>query len=252
MKRIKIITLLIGIGMIAFLIKSTVYEVFALNDKKELNDCEVVNSVVIDDTFKVNERENTYVVVLDAGHGGSDGGSTNTSETYLEKDIVLDITLQLKELLEQEGVQVVSTRDSDMAFSSNTVSDLASRVAISNQNNTALFLSVHLNYYDSGSVSGFETWVNSDDQQAVQFANMIQDNLANIGYSKNRGIKDEKESPLYVIRNNQATSALVELGFITSDSDLNYLISKEGSHTIAQALKMSIISYLENNYDFIK
>lgn len=230
MKKFKILILLLSLCMITFLIKTLVYDVLASET--------VIANVNSKDTSE-------YVVVLDAGHGGDDSGSTTYDESYLEKDIVLEITLQLGEMLEAEGINVVYTRDGDVvADSDNNKKDLANRVAISNANNTALYLSIHLNYYESGDVSGFETWVDSTDQKALAFAQEIQNQLSILGYSEDRGIKDENESTLYVIENNKATSALVELGFITSQNDLTYLLSEDGSTCIANALKSSIISYL--------
>lgn len=242
MKKIKIISFLIGSLTIVFIINAVVNHVFALNDDKKVNKVEGFNAFSSEET---NDLSWEYVVVLDAGHGGYDSGSSSNDEMYLEKDIVLDITLQLGELLEDEGIKVVYTRDSDeVDWPSNNKQDLASRVAISNANPTALFLSLHLNYYENSDINGFETWVDQSDENAVEIAQLIQQHLSLLDYSYDRGIKDEDENPLYVISNNYATSALVELGFITSDHDLNYLVSEEGSNQIASALKSAIVNYL--------
>lgn len=242
MKKIKIISFLIGSLTIAYILNSLVNNVFALNEDTAFTKAETLNECLSKET---NDPTSKYVVVLDAGHGGYDSGSTSNDEMYLEKDIVLDITLQLGEMLENEGINVVYTRDSDeVDWPSNNIQDLASRVAISNANETALFLSFHLNYYESSNINGFETWVDYNDEKAVEIAQLIQQRLSTLNYSYDRGLKDEKESPLYVISNNQAVSALVELGFITSDHDLSYLISEEGSKQIASALKSAIVDYL--------
>lgn len=232
MKKFKFFILLLSLCIITFLIKTLVYDVFA-SEKITVNNT----------TEDISEA----VVVLDAGHGGDDSGSTTYDEAYLEKDIVLDITLKLGKKLEAEGINVIYTRDSDEVIDSdNNKKDLANRVAISNANNATLYVSIHLNYYESGDVSGFETWVDSTDQEALAFAEDIQEQLSLLGYSEDRGIKDENESSLYVIENNKATSVLVELGFITSDYDLNYLISETGSDNITNALKFSILANLNN------
>lgn len=242
MKKIKIISFLIGSLTIAYILNSLVNNVFALNEDTSFTKAETLNECLSEET---NDPTSEYVVVLDAGHGGYDSGSTSNDEMYLEKDIVLDITLQLGEMLENEGINVVYTRDSDeVDWPSNNIQDLASRVAISDSNETALFLSFHLNYYESSNINGFETWVDYNDEKAVEIAQLIQQRLSTLNYSYDRGLKDENESPLYVISNNQAVSALVELGFITSDHDLSYLISEEGSNQIASALKSAIVDYL--------
>lgn len=242
MKKIKIISFLIGSFTIVYIMNAVAYHVFALNDEVSFNKAEDLNENAIEE---IDEPTLEYVVVLDAGHGGYDSGSVSNDEKYLEKDIVLDVTLKLGEMLEHEGINVVYTRDSDEVYwPTNNIQDLASRVAISNANHTALFLSLHLNYYEGSNINGFETWVDQNDENAVEIAQLIQQQLSLLDYSYDRGVKDENESPLYVISNNHAVSALVELGFITSDHDLNYLISEEGSNQIANALKNAIITYL--------
>lgn len=189
MKKIKIISFLIGSLTIVFIINAVVNHVFALNDDKKVNKVEGFNAFSSEET---NDLSWEYVVVLDAGHGGYDSGSSSNDETYLEKDIVLDITLQLGEMLEEEGINVVYTRDSDeVDWPSNNIQDLARRVAISNANPTALFLSLHLNHYESSNVKGFETWVDQSDENAVEIAQLIQQHLSLLDYSYDRGIKDE-------------------------------------------------------------
>lgn len=248
MKKIKIISFFVGVLTISFILNSLVNNVFALNKDVKVEQTSEEKSVENIEVIDDEDIESEYVVVLDAGHGGYDPGSTSYDEVYLEKDISLDITLQLGEMLEAEGVNVIYTRDSDeVSWNSNNLDDLASRVAISNENNTALFVSLHLNYYDTSDVYGFETWVDYSDESAVAFAQLVQEQLATLNYSYNRGLKDESESPLYVISNNQATSVLIELGFITANNDLNYLVSEEGSTNTAQALNSAIITYLTNN-----
>lgn len=242
MKKIKMMSFLIGSFTIIYIMNAVVNHVFALNDEISFNKVKNINET---SSVETNDSTLEYVVVLDAGHGGYDSGSTSEDEVYLEKNIVLDITLQLGEMLEEEGIHVVYTRDSDnVDWPNNNTQDLASRVAISNENNTALFLSLHLNYYESKDINGFETWVDQSDEEAVEIAQLIQQHLSLLDYSYDRGVKEEDENPLYVISNNYATSALVELGFITSDHDLNYLVSEEGSNQIASALKSAIVNYL--------
>lgn len=239
MKKIKMITLLLVITIVGLSIQAVVYNVFALtNDNNETS------------AMDTTDTDSTKVVVLDAGHGGYDSGSTSYDEQYLEKDIVLDITLRLGKILEAEGIEVIYTRNSDdVSWSSDNKEDLSSRVAISNQNETDLFVSIHLNYYDTDDVRGFETYVNSEDTKALAFANLVQAHLATLDYSYNRGIKDETSQSLYVIRNNQVTSALIELGFISSYLDLSYLISEEGSTKIVNALKTSILTYFDEYFE---
>ncbi len=90
-------------------------------------------------------------IVLDPGHGGKDAG-TVASQGVMEKDVVLDISKRLGELLEQTGFQVLLTRTEDQAVS------LAERAAFANQHKADLFVSIHLNWIEGGQLRGVETY----------------------------------------------------------------------------------------------
>ena len=231
MKKIHKLTLLLAFVLLITFIASNVFQVEANNKQMTIG--------------KTKEKQSKYIVVLDAGHGGYDSGSLSNDESIQEKDITLSITNKIGSFLEDEGVAVVYTRTSDtVSWSANTIDDLKSRVAISEQNETDLFVSVHLNSFINSKASGFETWVNKNDKNAVNFAQLLHSNLVSLQYTKNRGIKDVNDEPLYVVSNNSAPSALLELGYISSNSDLSYLVDEMFQERIAKVIGQSIIMYL--------
>ena len=85
-----------------------------------------------------------HIIVLDAGHGGMDGGSIGNG--YTEKDITLAITLRLGQYLQEQGYLVIYTRQEDQAFSADEAEDLNARTQISNAYDTDAFVSIHLNF----------------------------------------------------------------------------------------------------------
>ena len=86
--------------------------------------------------------ENGRLIVLDPGHGGMDGGKEGVNGAK-EKDINLQISLIIKELLEEEGVEVVMTRDTEERIGEDQVSDLKARVDIMNKEKPVLAVSIH-------------------------------------------------------------------------------------------------------------
>lgn len=114
----------------------------------------IVASVIVVDRMVEPESEiatsdvtaDAFVVVLDAGHGGYDSGAIAVDGVY-EKDINLDIVLMIGEQLEAEGIRVVYIReDDDVSFAEeDNVRDLRYRVAVAQQSNADLYVSLHCN-----------------------------------------------------------------------------------------------------------
>lgn len=194
-----------------------------------------------------NDIVGDAVVVLDAGHGGYDSGSSSNGEQFHEKDITLSITKKVGTYLEKKGIKVIYTRESDdVSWGSNNVKDLQARIRISEQTMPDLFLSLHLNSYEDSSISGFETWIDANDQNMVRFVHTLHQQINALAYSKDRGIKDVNREPLQVISENDAPSALLELGYITSDQDLNYLTQSQTQDKLANAIGKAIVTYCIN------
>lgn len=104
-------------------------------------------------------------IVIDAGHGGHDPGAVGPNKLY-EKDVVLDIALKLRELLQKNAnYEVFLTRDKDVFI------PLEQRTAIANSKNADLFVSIHANASSNRSAKGIETymlnWTNSEESMKV-------------------------------------------------------------------------------------
>lgn len=166
----------------------------------------------------------SFVVVLDPGHGGKDDGCTNRDETRFEKTDNLNLALATKKaLLEYPHVTVYMTREDDESFPS-----LDERCEIANNANADLFVSLHRNAATEG--NGVEIWVNSGDDNAMDtlLAEYIMELLETKGISRNRGIRkgfrgeysnNDSEGGYYVNTHTNMPSCLVEMGFMSSDAD---------------------------------
>lgn len=177
-------------------------------------------------------------VVLDAGHGGHDVGGSNGATN--EKDVSLEIVLQMKELLEEAGINVITTRDKDVALGANESEDLRQRVSIANQAEATLFVSIHTNATPQQNADGFELYTN---KKGKAFANSMEKALDSLAYTTNRGVFTNSE--LYVLRQTDMASVLVEVGFIDGPEDAAKLESKEIREAIAKKLAQSIIAEMK-------
>lgn len=158
-----------------------------------------------------------FKVCIDAGHGDYDGGTASPDGTRIEKDDDLKIALAVQKYLEDSGVTVVMVRSDD------TFVDLAERCEIANDSKSDLYVSLHRNSYD-GDMSGVEIWVhNKEPKEDTLLAQNILDKLSAVGISRNRGVNygyiGMTDENYYVNADTNMPSCLVELGFITDDTD---------------------------------
>lgn len=179
-------------------------------------------------------------VVLDAGHGGKDVGTMpdeKRSDIY-EKDINLSMTLQLKELLEACGVKVVLTRNDD------TFLELKERTDLSNQENPDLFVSLHCNYFeDDSSIRGLECYYAPNSDKGMASAETILNVLTENG---NVVTRNAKSADYYVLKHTAAPAVLVEMGYLSNQSDLKNLTSEQYQQLLSQELAEGILSALSN------
>lgn len=170
---------------------------------------------------KVSELQ--FKVCIDPGHGDTDGGTANADNTRLEKDDNLRIALLVRKYLEEYGATVVMTRSDD------TFVELEERCTIANDAKADMYVSLHRNSYD-GDIRGVEIWVhNKEPKEDTVLAQNIMSRLSEAGISENRGVQYEyvgiPGDNYYVNADTKMPSCLVELGFITDETD-NRLFDK--------------------------
>lgn len=146
-------------------------------------------------------------IVIDAGHGGNDRGTTGTRGTD-EKNITLLTSELLAAKLKAAGANVAMTREAD------TYVSLRKRVAISNQVDADAFISVHYDANPDSSVAGFTTYYTHSHQQAL--AASVNEGLASSVNLRNRG---SQPGDFLVLRENKQNAILIELGFLSNSAE---------------------------------
>ena len=186
-----------------------------------------------------------YDVVLDAGHGGFDSGAMD--QNLIEKDITLQMSKQIGKILERYGYNVAYIREGNaIDWATDELSDLAYRVEYANQTKAKLLLSIHVNSEEVNSgTCGFEIWGKGSDAIAMRFAERILSNIDTLGYTQNRGFKNQDDAPLYLLENTQFPSLLLEAGFIGSETDAYYLRSGTAQKKFCEQVAMGIIEILQ-------
>ena len=129
--------------------------------------------------FELDKR-----IVLDAGHGGIDGGATG-AHGELEKEINLNIVLQLKSFLEMQGFEVVTTREEDISIhdekfekiSEQKISDIKNRLKIMEENKDGITISIHQNKFTQEKYNGAQVFYGSKNPLSKQLAQVMQDSF---------------------------------------------------------------------------
>lgn len=193
------------------------------------------------------------VIIIDAGHGGVDGGSVGADGT-VEKDINLAISLKLRDMLELYGFETVMIREEDKSIHSDDaetirekkVSDLHNRLKIINSTDNCLFVSIHQNYFEQSKYSGAQVFYSPNDERSEQLASIMQQTIVDtLQADNNRKIKKADKS-LYLLYKTQCPAIMVECGFMSNESELNLLKSEDYQKQMALSITNGILKYMES------
>ena len=184
-------------------------------------------------------------IIVDAGHGGEDGGAVS-SNGVSEAQINLSIALKLQNLLEQSGATVVLTRSDDNAIydiDKTTLrekknSDLKNRVKIGNTSSADIFVSIHLNKIEQSQYYGWQTFFKDGNEQGKKLATCIQENLNEAIQKENKKI-----SNIYIIKNVEIPTTIVECGFLSNPEEEKQLQTDEYQNKLVWGIYNGIMDY---------
>ena len=190
-----------------------------------------------------------FTVVLDAGHGGEDGGAVSDAGIF-EKDLNLEIAFLVKEILEACSVKVVMTRTEDILLYDRNVDfqgrkkalDLAARRKIAEETENAIFVSIHMNAYPLKQYSGLQVWHSRDNEIAQKMAKTLQSTAKfHLQPNNNRQVKPATSS-IYLLHHLTCPAVLVECGFLSNDAEAERLADASYQRELAFVIAYSIIA----------
>ena len=187
---------------------------------------------------------NGITIVLDAGHGGRDGGSVGVNGT-IEKEINLRYTLALKEKLVSAGYRVELTRKTDDGLylesaKNKKMSDLNARMEIIKRANPNLVISIHMNSFSSPSAHGASTYYRSGDESGQIVSDLIQQSLNTyLGAPSTKG----KVGDYYILNESYYTAVLIECGFLSNPEEERLLNTDEYLEKFVDAVYNAILLY---------
>lgn len=189
------------------------------------------------------------VIVIDAGHGGEDGGAVS-SNGISEAEINLKIALKVQNLLEQSGATVVLTRSDENAIydlnkktlREKKVSDIKNRVKIGNESSADILVSIHLNKIDQSQYYGWQTFYKNNNENGKKLATCIQNNL-NSSINKENNRVPLKIDNVYLIKNIEIPATIVECGFLSNLEEEKQLQEDEYQDRLAWGIYNGIMDY---------
>ncbi len=196
----------------------------------------------------VISQDSRSTLVIDAGHGGIDGGAISDSGLK-ESDINLQIALKTEALAHFLGVDTVMTRETDTDNSENKAysehDNLVERAKLANSTENAVLISIHQNKFPSAVVSGAEVMY-SDNDDSKTLGLLTQGNLVALLDSSNRRVARPAPKELLLTSSVDCPTILVECGFMSNPQEAQKLASNEYQLKIAAILAGSYIQYLNN------
>ena len=193
---------------------------------------------------EVNSPNTAMSIIIDAGHGGKDGGavgSTGVSESYLN----LQYAKELQTLCEDAGFKVIMTR-SDMnglyspLASNKKRSEMEKREKIINSADGKLVVSIHMNSYPLSSLYGAQVFYKKDNESGKNFAQSVQSNL------KKESLNTRGEASVgdyYVLNCTDKPAILVECGFLSNVEEELKLCSDEYRKNFCESLFRGVLDF---------
>lgn len=193
-------------------------------------------------------------VIVDAGHGGDDGGAIGIDGT-VEKDINLDIALKLEKILKFYGFNVIMTRTQDVMTCDNgldslrkrKISDIHNRFELMRKNPDAIFISVHQNKFEDSSQHGTQVFYSGNDERSKELAEAIQTSVTLTLQRKNDRVVKKSGSGIYLLYHAKIPAVLVECGFISNSDEVKKLKDESYRMKLAILIADGLLKYLSNH-----
>lgn len=195
----------------------------------------------------VKVENNKKCVVIDAGHGGADPGKVGINGAQ-EKDINLQIALQVKKFLEAQDIRVVMTRETadglyDADASNKKVQDMKRRIALIEEASPVLTVSIHQNSYPEEYVHGAQVFYYSGSVEGKKLAEGLQAQLVEKADPENKRQVKANDS-YYLLKKTGIPIVIVECGFLSNSAEAEKLCTEEYQERLAWAIHMGILQYI--------
>lgn len=190
------------------------------------------------------------VIMIDAGHGGIDGGAVGTTGT-IEKNLNLAIAKKLRGYLDEQGYTCIMVRETDEGLYSQygTIrnkknEDLKNRKDFIKEYNCDIFISIHLNKFTQPQYFGAQVFYLKGDIESHKLAKAVQEDFKNVINNGNTRI-EKPSSNYYLLRGNTIPSIIIECGFLSNFNEERMLKDEIYQNKIAFSIYSGLTKYLK-------
>jgi N-acetylmuramoyl-L-alanine amidase len=195
-------------------------------------------------------------VVIDAGHGGEDGGTVGVDGT-LEKDINLTLARELFDALTSRGIRCVMTRTEDMLLYDRNADyegrkkalDAKARLEIAAKQERAVFVSIHQNSYPVAKYSGFQVYYSKNSPESAEIAKKLELAVREELQPDNNRASKEAGTNIYLLNKLTCPAVLLECGFLSNPEECAQLQDTEYRARLVDVLSDALESYICENSD---
>ena len=202
---------------------------------------------VLSENAPVSARK---TVVIDAGHGGVDGGATSCTG-ILESQFNLEIAQKLNDLFHLLGIKTVMIRETDCSvytegetIAQKKVSDLKQRVRIVNNTDNSILVSIHQNLFTDGKYYGAQVFYAPTDNSQVLAQSMQNAFITNLNPGSSR--KEKRADSIYLMQHINCPGVLVECGFLSNPEEERLLRTKEYQQKVCSVITCSVSNFLHS------
>jgi len=184
-----------------------------------------------------------YTVVLDAGHGGIDGGAVGTKTGVVEAGLNLTMVKLIQSGLEARGVRVLLTRTDEEALAKGKKADMQARKKIMNEPGVDVVVSIHMNKFSDTSVKGPMAFYMKGSEEGRRLAELV---ITAVCEAVGSPVRKANPGDFFMIRESPSPSVLVECGFLSNEGEELRLQDPQYQRTLAGGVITGVMQYLES------
>ena len=187
-------------------------------------------------------------IVLDAGHGGVDGGVVGRETGVKESDLNLAVTMKLKTVLERAGFDVVLTRKTEAGLYGAATTgfkkrDMQKRKEIIEEAKPVAVISVHQNFYPTRTTRGGQVFYRTGSESGKKLAEGIQNQFNLLYAEESVSPRTAATGDYYMLKCTDYTSVIAECGFLSNRADESLLVAESFQERVAEAIYAGLIGY---------
>lgn len=200
--------------------------------------------------------EAAVLVVIDAGHGGEDGGCVGVDGT-LEKTINLDVATRVRDILSCAGIKCVMTRTDDTMLydiygdltdysGKKKMYDLKNRLRMGEEHRDAVFVSIHMNSFPQSSCEGVQIYYSPNSPESALLADTVRSSVKAYLQPKNERETKRAGTSIYILNRITRPAILAECGFLSNPNECAALNSDSYKQELALCIASAIAEYVSS------